>query len=67
MSHRPTHEHLSAERMQAFLDGELPARDAASVEEHLAACARCSAEVDGWRVLFEDLGQLRSVGPDVDP
>ena len=49
--------------MQAFLDGELPSRDAAFVEEHLAACARCSAEVDGWRVLFEDLGQLRDVGP----
>lgn len=55
--------HLSAERMQALLEGELPSRDAASIEEHLAGCARCSAEMDGWRVLFEGLGELASPGP----
>jgi anti-sigma factor RsiW len=49
--------------MQAFLDGEMSLRDAASIEEHLEACARCSAELDGWRVLFEDLGGLGTPGP----
>ena len=63
MTDRLSHEHLSAQRMQAFLDGELPSRDIASVEEHLAGCVRCSSEVDGWRVLFEDLGGLGPVGP----
>ena len=64
MKHRDAPGHLSAERMQAFLDGELPAREVASVEEHLTSCARCSAELDGWRVLFEDLGGLGGLGPE---
>jgi anti-sigma factor RsiW len=61
---RDTRKHLSAERMQAFLDGELPSGDAAAIEEHLVSCARCSAELDGWRVLFEDLGGLGELGPE---
>lgn len=64
MNNRPFNEHLSAGRLQAFLDGELPAREVASVEEHLAGCARCSAELDGWRVLFEDLGHLSAPAPE---
>lgn len=63
MKNRPDNDHLSAELMQAFLEGEIPPRDIASVEEHLASCARCSSEVDGWRVLFEDLGDLSSHRP----
>lgn len=55
---RDRHEHLPAERLQAFLEGELSKRERAVVEEHLAACARCSAELDGWRVLFDGLGEL---------
>ena len=51
--------HLSAEQLQAFLDGELPEREALAAEEHLAGCARCASELDGWRVLFDDLGTMR--------
>ena len=50
--------HLSAERMQAFLEGDLPQGERGPVEEHLATCARCSAELDAWRVLFADLSGL---------
>lgn len=50
--------HLSAERMQAFLEGDLPQAERSRVEEHLAGCARCSAELDAWRVLFTDLAAL---------
>jgi anti-sigma factor RsiW len=50
--------HLSAEQLQAFLDGALPERDAAGVEEHLAACPRCASEMDGWRLVFDDLGTM---------
>jgi anti-sigma factor RsiW len=50
--------HLSAERMQAFLEGDLPERERGPVEEHLAACRRCSAELDAWQVLFADLSGL---------
>ncbi len=58
--------HLSAERMQAFLEGDLPARERAGFEEHLAACARCSAELEGWRALFADLSGLASPAPRAD-
>ena len=58
MKNRLSNEHLSAERLQAFLEGDLPDGEAVHVEEHLAGCARCSAELDGWRILFEDLGGL---------
>ncbi len=55
--------HLSAEAMQAFLEGDLPQGERGPVEEHLAVCARCSAELDGWRVLFSDLSALASPVP----
>jgi len=58
-----SNEHLSAERLQAFLESDLPVRDVDSIEEHLAGCARCSAELDAWRILFEDLGELSSHRP----
>lgn len=57
MSH-PSDNHLSAEQLQAFLDGEMPRKGLAAAEEHLASCARCSAEMEAWRTLFEDLGGL---------
>ena len=57
MSHSTT-DHLSAEQMQAFLDGEMPRKALSAAEEHLAACARCSAELEAWRALFQDLDQL---------
>jgi anti-sigma factor RsiW len=55
--------HVSAERLQALLDGALPIRDRARVEAHLAVCARCSEELEGWRVLFEDLSGLPRRAP----
>jgi anti-sigma factor RsiW len=62
MSNR-SNEHTSAERLQALLDGALPTRERARVEEHLAACPRCSEELEGWRVLFEDLAALPRLVP----
>lgn len=58
MKNRTHDRHIGAEQLQAFLDGALPERDAAAIEEHLEACARCSSELDGWRVLFDDLGTM---------
>ena len=60
---KPSPTHLSAERMQALLEGDLPAGERGPVEEHLAACARCSAELEAWRVLFADLSVLGSAAP----
>jgi len=56
-------EHLSAEAVQALLEGELSVSERARLEEHVAACARCAAEVDGWRVLFEGLQDLPTLAP----
>ncbi|MEM7415383.1 MAG: zf-HC2 domain-containing protein [Gemmatimonadota bacterium] len=56
-------EHLSAERLQAFLEGDLSKRERSAVEEHLESCKRCSAELDGWRVLFDDLSGLSAHRP----
>ena len=53
MKKRMSNEHMSAQRLQAFLEGELPHREHARMEEHLADCARCSAECATWRVLFD--------------
>jgi anti-sigma factor RsiW len=56
-------EHVSADRLQAFLDGELSDEEGVRIEGHLAGCARCSAEFDAWQILFEDLGSLPSHQP----
>lgn len=63
MSNGPINEHLSAERLQAFLDGLLSEGERNGVEEHLASCARCTAELDGWRTLFEGLEDLPTLAP----
>ena len=63
MTHADTNSHLSAETLQAFLEGELSGRETSTTEKHLAGCARCSAELDGWRVLFTDLGDLSAHRP----
>ena len=60
------HNHLSTERIQAFLDGDVPSRERRRVEEHLGSCARCAEELATWRVLFEDLDELRSHRPSTD-
>ena len=56
-------DHLSAEQLQALLEGEIPNRDRARAEEHLSGCLRCSADLEAWSLLFEDLGSLSSPAP----
>ncbi len=56
-------EHLSAEVLQAFLEGALPDGEGAPVERHLGSCERCSSDLEVWRSLFADLRDLPSVRP----
>jgi len=63
LSQGTENEHVNVARLQAFLEGELPRREHAGVEEHLVGCARCSAELDAWKVLFSDLDGLSSLRP----
>jgi len=60
--HIPT-QHLGAEEFQALLEGGLPGGERALIEEHLASCARCAKELEGWQVLFLDLSELPALGP----
>lgn len=63
MTTRNDNGHLSAERLQAFLEGELPKRELRHTEKHLEGCAHCSRELDAWRTVFADLGELRGLRP----
>lgn len=56
-------EHLSAERIQAFLDGELSQGEMALVQGHSASCVRCQSEIEAWRVLFDELEDLPTLDP----
>jgi anti-sigma factor RsiW len=58
VSERIVSQHLGTEVLQALLEGDLPARECARAEEHLAGCARCAAELEGWRSLFRSLAEL---------
>lgn len=55
--------HLSAERLQAFLDEELSKRERHLAQEHLGSCPRCASELEAWRTLFSDLGDLHAFRP----
>ncbi len=57
------HEHPSAERLQALLDGQLPPEGRLRVEQHVLGCARCAAELTAWRALFEELEDLAVLAP----
>lgn len=58
-----SHQHLGAETLQALLEDGLPQGERRAAEEHLASCARCSAELDAWKVLFRDLAELPPLAP----
>lgn len=63
MNEHTFHQHIGAETLQAFLEGRLPTGERQAAQEHLASCARCSAELDGWKLLFDELDQLPSLTP----
>ncbi|MDX1646100.1 MAG: zf-HC2 domain-containing protein [Longimicrobiales bacterium] len=60
---RPSDNHLSAEEIQAFLEGEMPGKALVDAEEHLASCRRCSVELEAWQTLFQDLEGLSTYRP----
>jgi len=49
------------EMLSVYLDGELPSRDRARVEEHLAECADCTWEMETLRQTVDLVGQLPKV------
>jgi anti-sigma factor RsiW len=55
--------HLTSEQIQEFLDQRLSPGEEAQVREHLSACPACQEEVEGWSLLFSDLGNLGDLEP----
>jgi anti-sigma factor RsiW len=55
--------HLTSEQIQEFLDQGLTPQEEAVVQEHLSVCPRCQAELEGWSLLFSDLGDLDELTP----
>lgn len=49
--------------MQAFLDGELPAREMDRVAAHVEDCRPCGIDAETYRRIKADLARLR-VAPD---
>lgn len=49
--------------LELYAEGELSPDEATEAEAHLTACGRCSAEVDAFRTLFAELGQVSRLAP----
>lgn len=58
---------MSCERfnpmLSGYVDGELAADERRRLEEHLAACEACRRELEGLKVLKEDLAMLKFKEP----
>ena len=63
MAKKHSKTHLTAERIQAFLDGALSGDERAEVQEHATYCGRCQAEVETWQFLYSELGDLPQLSP----
>lgn len=55
--------HLDRDLLSAYLDRELPAREQARVEEHLADCPGCRARLDGLDRAVRALARLERAAP----
>ncbi len=55
--------HLDDERAQLFVEGMLPAPEAALAEQHLAGCPGCRVLVESHRALAEALSGLEAPEP----
>ncbi len=63
MAQKRPNTHLTAERIQAFLDDVLSRDDRAEVQEHATFCGRCQAELESWQLLYSELGGLLELSP----
>lgn len=63
MAKKRSKTHLTAERIQAFLDDSLSRDERAEVHAHSTFCASCHAEFEAWRLLYSELGGLVQLDP----
>ncbi|HEX6308577.1 MAG TPA: zf-HC2 domain-containing protein [Longimicrobiales bacterium] len=57
--------HPTAERLEALVEGSLPAGERVVLESHLVACPACQARAEEWRALFTVLDGLPQYEPAV--
>lgn len=55
--------HLNDELLSAYLDGELPTRQAEGVEDHLEHCPGCRTRLAGLRRVVGTLARLEAAAP----
>jgi len=55
--------HIPPSSIQDYLENRLSAQPAARLEAHLAACASCRVEVQGWTTLMGSFQPLRHFAP----
>ena len=56
-------QHLDDGILQEYLENALDPGHRATVGSHLAICTRCSARLEGWQMLLEELGGLERFQP----
>jgi anti-sigma factor RsiW len=56
-------EHLAPDVLHDFLDGQLAARQAHKIEEHLRACSACTSEADAWISVLQRLDGIERFAP----
>jgi anti-sigma factor RsiW len=59
----PSNKHPATGRLQSFLEGALPAAQAARVRTHLEGCAECGQQASQWRRLLGRLDALPRLAP----
>jgi predicted anti-sigma-YlaC factor YlaD len=52
-----------AERFSAYVDGDLPPEDRASVDTHLATCIQCRTNLEQFRQTIGNMSKLRKNAP----
>jgi anti-sigma factor RsiW len=57
-----THERVR-EQLSDYVEGELDAAARAAVDRHVATCAACRTELEGFRATLGQLGNLRAKAP----
>ena len=55
--------HVSAERLESYVEGMLDAGDRSVVDSHLVTCAECRRESEELRTLFSALARLERFSP----
>jgi anti-sigma factor RsiW len=63
VSHEHTDGHLSDERLQALLDGDIPAGEARAAHAHVQGCPGCRSRLETWEALFVELADLPALSP----